>query len=95
LIVELPNHGAIPEQPSESAWAELREAQFLTSKQGPNVGLAVTIDVGDPKDLHPHRKAEVGQRIALWALGTTYRQPIIIPDRSMIPMIVERNEREL
>jgi sialate O-acetylesterase len=32
---------------------------------------------GDPKDLHPHRKAEVGQRIALWALGTTYRQPII------------------
>jgi sialate O-acetylesterase len=37
LIVELPNHGAIPEQPSESAWAELREAQFLTSKQVPNV----------------------------------------------------------
>lgn len=77
LIVQLPNHGAIPEQPEESAWAELREAQLLTIKEVPDTGLAVTIDVGDPKDLHPHRKAEVGERLALWALGTTYAQPIV------------------
>lgn len=76
LIVQLPNHGAIPEQPTESAWAELREAQLLTARNFPNVGLAVTIDVGDPKDVHPHRKAEVGGRLALWALGHTYHQPI-------------------
>jgi sialate O-acetylesterase len=76
LIVQLPNHGAIPEEPGESAWAELREAQLLTVKQVPNTGLAVTIDVGDPKDLHPHRKLEVGQRLALWALGATYKEPI-------------------
>jgi sialate O-acetylesterase len=77
LIVQLPNHGAVPMQPAESAWAELREAQFLTVKQLRGTGLAVTIDVGDPNDLHPHRKAEVGQRLALWALGTTYHQPIV------------------
>jgi sialate O-acetylesterase len=77
LIVQLPNHGAILDQPGESAWAELREAQLLTYKRVANVGLAVTIDVGDPKDLHPHRKAEVGQRLALWALGTTYKQPVV------------------
>ncbi len=76
LIVQLPNHGSVPEQPTDSAWAELREAQFLTLKEVPHTGLAVTIDVGDPKDLHPHRKREVGQRLALWALGTTYRQNI-------------------
>jgi len=76
LIVQLPNHGAIPDQPGESAWAELREAQLLTMEQVPDTGMAVTIDVGDPKDLHPHRKAEVGERLALWALGTTYAQPI-------------------
>jgi sialate O-acetylesterase len=76
LIVQLPNHGSIPTEPSESAWAELREAQFLTAKNIPGTGLAVAIDVGDPKDLHPHRKAEVGQRLALWALGTTYHQSI-------------------
>ena len=75
LIVQLPNHGAIPDEPGESAWAELREAQLLTMKQLPQTGLAVTIDVGDPKDLHPHRKLEVGQRLAFWALGTTYKQP--------------------
>jgi len=76
LIVQLPNHGATPDEPRESAWAELREAQLLTMKHTPQTGLAVTIDVGDPKDLHPHRKAEVGQRLALWALGTTYKKPI-------------------
>ncbi len=75
LIVQLPNHGAIPEEPGESAWAELREAELMTVKQLPHTGLAVTIDVGDPKNLHPPRKFEVGQRLALWALGTTYKQP--------------------
>ena len=77
LIVQLPNHGATPEQPEGSAWAELREAQFLTVNRVPDTGLAVTIDVGDPNDVHPHRKFEVGQRLALWALGTTYKKPIV------------------
>ena len=77
LVVQLPNHGATPEQPGESAWAELREAQFLTVTHVPDTGLAVTIDVGDPNDVHPHRKFEVGQRLALWALGTTYKKPIV------------------
>ncbi len=76
LIVQLPNHGAIPDEPAESAWAELREAQFMTMQHVPKTGMAITIDVGDPKDLHPHRKLEVGQRLALWAEGTIYKQPI-------------------
>jgi sialate O-acetylesterase len=76
LIVQLPNHGAVSDQPSESAWAELREAQLLTLQQVPQTGMAVTIDVGDPLDLHPHRKLEVGQRLALWAQGTIYKEPI-------------------
>jgi sialate O-acetylesterase len=76
LIVQLPNHGAIPEQPGDSAWAELREAELLTAQNVQDTGIAVTIDVGDPNDLHPHRKREVGERLALWALGTTYKEPI-------------------
>lgn len=76
LVVQLPNHGTIPDQPGESAWAEIREAQLMTVEEVPHTGLAVTIDVGDPNDLHPHRKLEVGQRLATWALGTTYRQAI-------------------
>ncbi|HZQ19339.1 MAG TPA: sialate O-acetylesterase [Terriglobales bacterium] len=77
LIVQLPNHGAIPQEPGDSAWAELREAEFMTARNVPNTGLAVTIDVGDPNDLHPHRKLEVGERLGLWALGTTYKQNIV------------------
>jgi sialate O-acetylesterase len=76
LIVQLPNHGAIPEQPGQSAWAELREAELMTVQNVAHTGLAVTIDVGDPLDLHPHRKMEVGQRLAQWALGTIYQQPV-------------------
>jgi len=76
LIVQLPNHGATPDQPGESAWAELREAQLMTMQHVPQAGLAVTIDVGDPKNLHPHRKLEVGQRLALWAEGAVYKQAV-------------------
>jgi sialate O-acetylesterase len=89
LIVQLPNHGAIPSQPAESAWAELREAQLLTLKGVPATGLTVTIDVGDPKDVHPHRKAEVGQRLALWALAATYKQPIVYSGPLYQSMAVE------
>jgi len=76
LIVQLPNHGESPEL-GDSIWAELREAQLLTAKAVPNTGLAVTIDVGDPRNLHPPRKAEIGQRLAVWALGTTYGEKIV------------------
>jgi sialate O-acetylesterase len=71
LIVQLPNQGHSAEF-ADSWWAELREAQLLTAKTMPNTGLAVTIDVGEAGNLHPPRKEEVGARLALWALGTTY-----------------------
>ncbi len=76
LIVQLPNLGTSPEL-GDSIWAELRDAQLWTAKTVPNTGLAVTIDVGDPKNLHPPRKAEIGDRLALWALGTTYERKIV------------------
>jgi len=76
LIVQLPNLGSSPEL-GDSIWAELREAQLLTVKTVPNTGLAVAIDVGDPGNLHPPRKAEIGERLALWALGTTYGKKIV------------------
>lgn len=76
LIVQLPNHGSSPEF-GDSIWAELREAQLLTAKNVSNAGLAVTIDVGDPHNVHPPRKEEVGQRLALLALAKTYGKKIV------------------
>jgi sialate O-acetylesterase len=73
-FVQLPNLNRQPE-PSKSGWAELREAQMLTLAL-PNTGMAVTIDVGDPKDLHPANKRPVGERLAYIALAKTYGKPI-------------------
>lgn len=51
--------------------AEVREAQMLTLKV-PNTGMAVTMDIGNPTDIHPDNKQDVGKRLALWALAQTY-----------------------
>ncbi|WP_177191942.1 sialate O-acetylesterase [Parafilimonas terrae] len=71
LIVQLPNLGKEPEQPENSEWAELREAQASTLAL-PNTGLAVTIDIGETDNLHPHNKLAVGNRLAMTALNMVY-----------------------
>mgnify|MGYP001115387893 CR=1 FL=1 len=38
----------------------------------PNTGMAVTVDIGNIKDIHPTNKQDVGKRLALWALTKTY-----------------------
>ncbi len=76
LCVQLAPFTAIKEQPQESAWAELREAQWLATKTLPKVGMAVITDVGDPKDIHPKQKQPVGARLALAARGIAYGEKI-------------------
>lgn len=49
----------------------LRESQFLTLNVK-NTGMAVTMDIGNVRDIHPANKQEVGRRLALWALARTY-----------------------
>jgi sialate O-acetylesterase len=62
--------------PGESTWAELREAQMLATKVLPNVGVAVITDVGDKDDIHPAKKAPVGERLALEARVIAYAEKI-------------------
>jgi sialate O-acetylesterase len=62
----------ITKEPMESDWAELREAQLLTTKLLPNVGMAVITDVGDKDDIHPAKKGPVGARLARAARGIAY-----------------------
>ena len=59
-----------------AGWAELREAQRLTSLHLPNTGMAVITDVGEELDIHPRKKEPVGERLALLALATVYKQDV-------------------
>lgn len=59
-----------------SAWAELREAQTMTLSL-PNTGMAVTTDIGDPDDIHPRNKQDVGRRLAAIALRDIFRKDIV------------------
>ena len=56
--------------------AELREAQTFTMG-APNTGMAVTMDIGNPRDIHPRNKRDVGRRLALWALARDYGVDVV------------------
>ena len=43
----------------------------------PHTGMVIIHDVGDPNDIHPKNKQEVGRRLALVALAKTYNQEVI------------------
>ena len=60
------------DQPQESAWAELREAQTMTATKLKHTGEAVIIDIGEGKDIHPKNKVDVGRRLARLALDNDY-----------------------
>jgi sialate O-acetylesterase len=80
LFVQLANFSgwkADPKEPADSTWAELREAQLKTLETVSQTGMAVTVDIGDPGDIHPANKQDVGKRLALAALARAYgRQEI-------------------
>ncbi|WP_426324603.1 sialate O-acetylesterase [Pedobacter sp. R-06] len=73
LYVQLANFKKTQPVPSESEWAELREAQSLTLSQ-PNTGMACAIDIGESDNIHPGNKQEVGRRLALVANKLVYKQ---------------------
>jgi sialate O-acetylesterase len=76
LFVQLAPFMKIEPEPKESAWAELREAQLLTSQKVKNTAMAVITDVGDEKDIHPKQKEPVGHRLALAALALAYGKKV-------------------
>jgi sialate O-acetylesterase len=66
----------LPGISNRTRWPEFRESQKRLSVNIPNVGMAVTIDVGDSLDVHPRDKKTVGRRLALLALAKTYQRPM-------------------
>jgi sialate O-acetylesterase len=92
LEVQLAPFMATKEEPEESAWAELREAQLLATEMLPKVGMAVITDVGDQKDIHPRWKKPVGYRLSLAARAISYEQDIVFTGPSFRRMKVKDDQ---
>lgn len=75
LFVQLANYKEAPEEPADSNWGKLREAQLMTLAV-PNTAMTVAIDVGDAKDIHPKDKQTVGYRLSRNALKLVYGKPV-------------------
>ena len=75
--------------------AELREAQLMTLKSMPNTGMAVTMDIGNVKDIHPKNKQDVGRRLALWALAKVYGRELVYSGPIYKSMAVEGDKIRL
>ncbi len=76
LYVQLPNFMDANYLPSESQWATFRNAQ-LACLTIPNSAMAVSIDLGEWNDLHPDRKKDIGDRLALAARKLAYGEKIV------------------
>ncbi|MFP9114479.1 sialate O-acetylesterase [Flavobacterium sp. RHBU_3] len=76
LFTQLPGYMDYNYWPSESQWALFREAQAKTLSV-PNTAMAVTIDLGEWNDIHPDRKKEVGERLAIAARKLAYNEKIV------------------
>jgi sialate O-acetylesterase len=62
-----------PDEPPTSAYVRDAQRRALAL---PNTGMAVTLDLADPTDLHPKTKPDIAHRLALWALSNTYHQNV-------------------
>jgi sialate O-acetylesterase len=92
LFVQLANY--IQNYAPKTSWAELREAQTMTLSL-PKTGMAVTADIGDPNDIHPKNKQEVGRRLALAAEAIVYGKDVVYSGPVYDSMKVEGNKIRL
>jgi sialate O-acetylesterase len=57
-------------------WARVREDQLKALTAISNSGMAVAIDIGEGKNIHPKNKLDVGRRLAAWALAKDYKKDL-------------------
>ena len=89
LIAQLSSYGPSPTHPSESGWADVREAQRLAAAEDPHSGLAVSLDIGERYDIHPANKQELGRRLARAARHVIYGDAL--PPSGPTPASAQQN----
>lgn len=91
LWVQLANYKQPVEEPIDSDWAELREAQSMALSL-PNTGQAVIIDKGEANDIHPRDKWTVAERLVQSAKKVAYGQDLVHSGPTFGKMEVEGNK---
>ena len=77
ILVQLPNFA----RNGDEFWRYpvVRDAQLRAFRSLPELGMAITIDIGQADNIHPRNKLEVGRRLARWALSRTYGRRELVP----------------
>jgi sialate O-acetylesterase len=77
LIVQLPVLGGKPTlDPAGVGAAEIRAVQWDVGHAVANADTAVITDLGDPNDIHPKNKQDVGKRLALIAQARIFGKAV-------------------
>jgi sialate O-acetylesterase len=62
---------------NRETWPEFRDSQRRLMSEIPNTGMVVCSDIGDPTDVHPKNKKDIGYRLSLWALAKVYGRDLV------------------
>ena len=93
LFVQLPNIRKPATEPVQNGdhWPVLREAQAKALSL-PNTGMATTIDIGDPYDVHGKDKIDVGVRLSRVARHLVYGENIVFTGPAYDSMNIKGNK---
>jgi sialate O-acetylesterase len=99
IIIQLSSYGSLQSVSmpvNDRSWfAVVREAQLRAVLDDPRACLVVTTDIGNPTDIHPTNKQDVGRRAAGCALGTVYGLDVAQSGPIFESMAVEGNRVRL
>jgi len=90
LFVQLANYNDVHD-PNMGNWPIVRESQAKALSL-PNTGMATAIDIGDPNNIHPKDKIDVGARLALVAEHVAYGQNLVYAGPTFDSIKVEGNK---
>jgi sialate O-acetylesterase len=94
-FVQLASWQPPKDDPSDSSgWPHFRDAQRRCLEIA-GTGMASAVDIGDPGDIHPKNKWEIGRRLALWALRDLYGKPVQASGPLLRAMRIEGNRAVL
>lgn len=73
--MQLPN---FDHQGARPGWVRVQDEQRRAFGNLSNIGMAIGNDIGDPNDVHPADKTQVGERLSRWSLVNEYGQTRVL-----------------